>query len=269
MHTMWKGSISFGLVNVPVKMFAATENHDIKFRHLHAACGTPMKYARTCPTCEREIEWKELVKGYEVESGRFILMTDEDMEELKPTKSKSISILNFVDLSDIDPIYFQKSYYLAPDETGAKAYALLRQAMQETHKIAVARMIIRDSESLAVIRSYKEYLVLESIFYPDEVRNTTLLPEIPSPQVEEAEMKMATLLIENLTTEFNPEKYQDEYRIRILDAISRKSQGENFHTTTEPAPTQIADLMKALQASLDLAKEVEPKKRKRVSTLTT
>ncbi|MDB5083227.1 MAG: Ku protein [Bacilli bacterium] len=260
MHTMWRGSISFGLVNVPVKMYAATENHDVKFRSLHADCGTPMKYMRFCTSCNREIEWKELVKGYEVQPNRFVVMTPDELQALAPVKSRSISILDFVKLRDIDPIYFQKTYYLTPDETGTKAYTLLRKAMDETGRIAVAKIVMRETESLAVIRSYQNYLVMETIFYPDEVREVAGLPQLSETDVTGAEMDMATLLIDNLTTAFDPDKYLDEYRERILTAISNKSAGEEIQTPVEHETAQIADLMQALQASLDLAKQTDKEK---------
>ncbi|MGZ4135575.1 MAG: non-homologous end joining protein Ku, partial [Tumebacillaceae bacterium] len=166
MHTMWKGSISFGLVNIPVKMFAATEDKDIRFKYLHGECKTPVKNIRTCPTCDRQIEWSEVVKGYEYQPGQYVLMDDEEFEKIAPQRSKTIDILHFVDLKEIDPIYFNKSYYLSPEETGSKAYALLRKAMRDTGRIAVAKMILRSSQSLAVVRTYGDVLVMESIYYP-------------------------------------------------------------------------------------------------------
>jgi DNA end-binding protein Ku len=256
MHTMWKGSISFGLVNVPVKMFAATEDKDIKFKYLHQECGNPVKNIRTCPSCEKEIEWSEVVKGFEYQPGQYVLMKDEDFEKVAPQKSKTIDIMNFVDLEEIDPIYFNKSYYLAPEDTGSKAYALLRQAMSESGKIAVAKIIIRSSQQLAVLRTYGDVLVMESIFYPDEVRAVTQIPSVPqNVEVDEAEMRIATQLIESLTTEFDPAQYKDEYRERMLEAIQQKVEGEEVTTAAEPKRDQIHDLMAALQASLNVSRD--------------
>lgn len=255
MHTMWKGSISFGLVNIPVKMFAATEDKDIKFKNLHAECGNPVKNIRTCPHCKREIEWSEVTKGFEYQPGQFVLFSDEDMEKIAPQRTKTIDIQHFVDLQEIDPIYFNKSYYLAPEDTGSKAYALLRQAMRDTGKIAVAKMILRTAQTLGVLRTYGDVLVMESIFYPDEVRQVSQLPAIPGDiQVDENEMIVATKLIESLATEFKPENYKDEYRLALRDAIEQKIEGQEITTAAAPRQgDQIQDLMAALQASLNVA----------------
>jgi len=257
-HTMWKGSISFGLVNIPVKMFAATEDKDIKFRYLHAKCGTPVKQVRTCPHCEEEISWTDVVKGYEHQPGQFVIMKDEEFDRIAPQKSKSIDILNFVSLEEIDPIYFNKSYYLAPEDTGSKAYALLRKAMQDTGKIAVAKLIIRSTQMLAVLRTYENVLIMESIFYPDEVRSAAQLPSVAADiEVEANEMKVATQLIESLAVPFDPAAYTDEYRSALREAIDRKIEGEEITQAVEPKREQIHDLMKALQESLNVVRTGE------------
>ncbi|MBL0388572.1 Ku protein [Tumebacillus sp. ITR2] len=255
MHTMWKGSISFGLVNIPIKMFAATEDKDIKFRMLHEKCGTPVKNVRTCPHCEEELEWKEVVKGFEYQSGQFVIMSEEDMEKISPQRTKTIDILNFVSLTEIDPIYFNKSYYLAPEETGGKAYALLRQAMLDTGRIAVVKVIIRSAQMLAVLRVYDNVLVMESIYYPEEVRSTTQLPAIPAVgTVDENEMRVAKQLIESLATTFDPEQYRDEYRVALMEAIEQKVEGQEITTAQAPQRDQIQDLMAALQQSLNTSR---------------
>ncbi|TCP59280.1 DNA end-binding protein Ku [Tumebacillus sp. BK434] len=255
MHTMWKGSISFGLVNVPVKMFAATEDKDVKFRYLHSECNTPVKNIRTCPTCDREIEWGEVVKGYEYQSGQFIVFSDEEFEKIAPQNTKTIDIQSFVDLQDIDPIYFNKSYYLAPQDTGNKAYALLRRAIAETGKIAIAKMIIRSSQQLAVLRTFGDVIVMETIFYPEEVRAASQIPSVPTDvELDEREVNMAKQLIGSLVTEFVPEQYTNEYRAAILDVIQKKVEGEEITLAAEPKRDEIHDLMKALQASLNVTR---------------
>ncbi|MGZ4031929.1 MAG: non-homologous end joining protein Ku [Tumebacillaceae bacterium] len=261
MHTMWKGSISFGLVNIPVKMFAATEDKDIRFKYLHGECKTPVKNIRTCPTCDRQIEWSEVVKGYEYQPGQYVLMDDEEFEKIAPQRSKTIDILHFVDLKEIDPIYFNKSYYLSPEETGSKAYALLRKAMRDTGRIAVAKMILRSSQSLAVVRTYGDVLVMESIYYPDEVRGVSQLPAIPGDiAVDENELRVATQLIDSLAVPFDPEQYHDEYRTALQEAIERKIEGQEITTAAEPKSDQIHDLMAQLQASLNVTRR-EPAER--------
>ncbi|OEF99064.1 Ku protein [Vulcanibacillus modesticaldus] len=264
MHTMWKGSISFGLVNIPIKMYASTEEKDIKFRYLHRECRTPIKYVKTCPTCNREVKPEEIVKGYEFEPGRFVLIEDEDLESLKPNINKSIEILDFVKLSEIDPIYFNKSYYLSPQETGGKAYNLLRQAMIETGKIGIAKITIRSKQSLAVLRVYKNILVLETIFYPDEVRAIDLVPGVSQDiSFDQKELEMAKHLIDNLTAKFEPEKYTDDYRQALKELIQRKIEGEEIEVQKEVPKKNIIDLMQALQASID---QTEPPKKTKKGT---
>ena len=251
MHTMWKGSISFGLVNIPVKMFAATEDKDIRFRTLHRECHTPVKYEQHCPSCNRKITPDEIVKGYEYEPGRFVIIENSDLDTIRPEASKSIEIVDFVLLKDIDPIYYTKSYYLSPQETGGKAYNLLREAMNKTGRIAVARIVIRDKESLAVVRVYQNLLVLETIYYPDEVRDARQVPGLAeNTKVNDAELNMATQLIDSLTNEFNPGKYQNEYRDKLMELISRKAEGDEIVAMPEVHKTNVIDLMQALQASL-------------------
>lgn len=265
MHTMWKGSVSFGLVNIPVRMFAATEDRDVRFKYLHEECNTPVKYEKVCPTCNKKIKDEEIVRGYEYEPGKFVLVTDEDFSALEnEKKEKSIEILDFVQLSEIDPIYFDKTYYLSPRETGGKAYKLLRKAMSDTGKIAIAKIVIRNKESLAALRVYKDVLVLETIFYPDEVREISLVPDVPSDQeVVDKELDMAKKLIENLTETFDPKKYVNTYREDLLDLIRKKVEGQEIQTAPSAVQSNVVDIMEALQASL---KETQKKTKKKRST---
>lgn len=258
MHTMWKGSISFGLVNIPVKMFAATEDRDIRFKTLHKKCRTPVRNERVCPTCKEEIGPDDTVRGFEYEPGRFVIVEDKELEAISPPSAKAVEILDFVDLKEIDPIYFEKSYYLSPQEnTGGKAYGLLRQAMSETEKIAVARITIRDKQSLAVLRVLNNVLVLETIFFPDEVRAVSLIPGIPeSTAVSGKELNMAEQLIENLSARFEPGKYKDEYREALMELIRKKAEGEEIVTAPEAPQRNVIDLMAALQASLNKTEEL-------------
>lgn len=251
MHTMWKGSISFGLVNIPIKMFAATEDKDIRFRNIHKECHTPVKYEQVCPTCNKKVSPEDIVRGYEYEPGRFVIIEDKDLESITPEITKSIEIMDFVYLKDIDPIYFAKSYYLSPQDTGGKAYNLLREAMNKTEKIALARIAIREKESLAVVRVYKNLMVLATIYYPDEVRDVKQVPGIPeNVKLSEVELNMASQLIDQLTHEFEPEKYNNEYREKLLELIHKKVEGDEIVTGPKVQKTNVIDLMQALQASL-------------------
>lgn len=264
MHTMWKGAISFGMVNIPVRMFAATEDKDVHLNMLHRPCHTPVRYQRHCPVCQVVVPAEEIVKGYEVQPGQYVLIEDEDLARLAPQRNKNIEILDFVQLQEIDPIYFVKSYYLSPQETGGKAYALLRQAMEQTGKIAIAKVILRNKSSLAALRVYRNVLVLETILYPDEVRAVEQVPGIPDiGQVQEKELQLAIQLVEQLTAPFEPEKYTDDYRHALLDLIRQKQDG----AVAPPKPTvsaagQVIDLMEALKASLEAA-EKKPAKAKK------
>ncbi|MBN2909620.1 Ku protein [Polycladomyces sp. WAk] len=256
MHTIWKGAISFGLVNIPVKMYAATEGKKVPFRLLHKKCRTPLQYTRTCPYCQEEVSWADVVKGVEYADGKFVLMEKEELEAIAPENRKTIEILDFVDLREIDPIYFDRTYYLGPGDTGERAYTLLREAMEETGKIGVAQITIRSKQSLAVVRVYQNCLVMETIFYPDEVRSAALVPGVPEETaLPEKEMEMARQLIESLSTSFDPGKYRDDYREALQAAIEKKISGEEIVQAPEAEPEKVVDLMEALKASIEAAQK--------------
>lgn len=254
MHTVWKGSISFGLVNIPVKMFTATEDKDIRFKYIHKECHTPVKYKKTCPACNKDVGPEDIVRGFEYEPGRFVIMTEEDFQDIEIKSEKTVEIMDFVSLEEIDPIYFDKTYFLGPQETGGKAYTLLREALGSKKRIAVAKITIRDRESLAVIRVYNNVLILETIFYPDEVRDSKQVPGVPEGlQTTKAELDMAAQLIDNLTTEFSPQKYSDTYRERLLEKINAKVEGKEFVVKKETDKDNIVSLMEALKQSIQMS----------------
>lgn len=261
MHTIWKGAISFGLVNIPVKMFAATEDKDISMRYLHSKCGSPLSYVRKCPVCEEEVAWENIQKGYEYEKGKFVLIEKDELEQLKTEASREIKILDFVHLSEIDPIYFQKTYYLGPGDTGASAYSLLMKALSNSGKIGIAKVTMRSKTTLAAIRIVDNCIAMETIFYPDEIRAADHVPNLPDhADVAEKELQMAEMLIEQLTTPFDPGKYHDDYRTRLLELIESKVNGEEFKVAPEAPESNVVDLMAALQASLEQVKpKMEPK----------
>jgi DNA end-binding protein Ku len=261
---MWKGSISFGLVNIPVKMYAATEEKNIRFRYLHQKCKNPIQSVRTCPHCEQEVPWNEVVKGYEYADGKFVVMEKEELENLFPDANKAIEILDFVDLKEIDPIYFQKSYYLGGQDANHKAYALLREALRRTGKIGIAKITIRSKQTLGVLRVVDNCLVLESIFYPDEIRDSAQVPYVPEGEdLPQKELEMAEKLIENLTTQFDPSKYKDEYREKVQEAVEQKIHGQEVVVSPSPKPDKVVDLMAALQASLEATKPKKKTRRKK------
>ncbi|WP_245632911.1 non-homologous end joining protein Ku [Alicyclobacillus kakegawensis] len=250
---MWKGAVSFGLVNVPVRMFAATESKDIKFRYLHRECKTPIQYTRTCPHCDRPVEWNEIVRGYEYEPNKFVIFDEDDWKQVEKSRSHTIDIVGFVNLAEIDPVYYDKTYYLAPEAAGVKAYQLLQQAMRETGKVAVAKTVLRNSETLACVRVYGSVLVVETLFWPAEVRGTQELPNIDAqPAVSDQELSMAVMLINQLAEPFDPAKYTDERRETLLGMIEKKVQNQEvaIAPAAEEAETNIVDLMQALQESI-------------------
>ncbi|MEC2223198.1 MULTISPECIES: non-homologous end joining protein Ku [Heyndrickxia] len=257
MHTMWKGTISFGLVNIPIKLHAATEDKDIKLRSLHKKCHSPIRYEKVCPVCEEELDAKEIVKGYEIAKGKFVVLEEEELEELrKQTEEKAVEIMDFLDMREIDPVYFNRSYYMSPNEGGVKAYGLLRKALIESEKVGLARIVMRSKEQLAVIRVYENTLLMETIHYPDEVRKASDVPNVPQDdEVSKKEIETAILLIDQLTTSFEPEKYTDEYRSNLMALIESKRTGKKLVTAKVKEPeNNVTDLMAALQASIDRAK---------------
>lgn len=263
MRSLWNGSISFGLVNVPVKMFAATEDKDVHFRTLHKECHTPIQYRKFCPTCEKEVGPDELIKGFEYEKGRFVIISDEDLQGLAVAQTRAIEIVDFVNLPEIDPIFYYKTYYLSPGETGQKAYWLLRRAMEDTGKIAIAKIVLRDKQHLAAVRVLPDCLSLSMMFYPDEIRSTAELAQGQSIALHENEVRMATQLIESLTAPFAAEKYTDEYRAQLLQLVEARVEGASVAVPESPRHNKVVDLMEALKASLELVEKTKSEKQAR------
>ncbi|MBM7692497.1 DNA end-binding protein Ku [Peribacillus deserti] len=257
MHTIWKGSISFGLVNIPIRLHSATEDKDISLRTLHKECHTPIKYEKVCPVCNKQVEKEELVKAYEYTKGKFVVVDDKELEELKKAnETKAVEIVDFVKIEEIDPIYFMKSYYLSPNEGGVKAYTLLRKALQESQKVGIAKIVIRSKEQLAVVRVFENTLLMETIYFPDEVRSAGDVPNVPAEEdISKRELDTAIMLIDQLTTEFEPGKYHDAYRTALMELIESKKNGKTVTPKERDVPeSNVMDLMAALQASIDKTK---------------
>lgn len=255
MRTLWKGAIRFGLVHVPIRVYPATESKGIRFRHLHRECKTPIRYVRWCPSCGREVAQEEIASGYEHQKGQFVVLEDEDFERLPAAEAKVIDILDFIDLAEIDPIYYDKTYYLEPGDGGGRPYALLRRAMLEMGRVAVGRVTIRTKQSLAAIRVFdRTLLVLETMYWPDEIRSYAGLGGLgPEPSFHENETRMADMLVGSLSATFNPAKYTDEYREALRQAIQAKVEGRQIYTYREPETAKVIDLMEALRASVEAA----------------
>jgi DNA end-binding protein Ku len=262
MRSIWRGAISFGMVTIPVKLYTATEQKDIHFRLLHKTDGAPIEEKRFCTADGKEVAWDDLVRGYEVSKGEYIILDPEEIEEVKPESASTIEIGDFVELTEIDPIYFEKSYFLEPTDVGAKPFSLLKRALEETERIAVARVVIRTKERLATIRTYDDTLILETMFWPDEIRSTGALdlPEGAESKVRPKELEMARSLVENLSERFDPSAYKDEYRVALEALIERKMRGEERNVKRRKPEAKVIDLMEALQASVEQSKKSGGKK---------
>jgi len=253
---IWSGAISFGLVNVPVKLYSAVSPKDVRFHQLDSKTNSRIKQKRVSAATGEEVPYDDIIKGYELGPDTYVPISPQELETLDPKVTKSIDIEDFVDLDQIDPLFYERPYYLVPDKGGAKPYALLRAAMQETNKVGIARMVLRTKQYLAAVRAKDKALVLETMYFADEVVSDDEL-DLPGDEVDvsEREEKMARQLIDSLTTDFEPEKYRDEYRERVLELIEQKASGQEVvvEESTEE-PTKVVDLMAALEASLAAAK---------------
>ncbi|HEX2468370.1 MAG TPA: Ku protein [Solirubrobacterales bacterium] len=258
-RAIWSGSISFGLLNVPVKLYSAVSKKNVSFRELRAEDGSRIRHKRVAEADGEEVPYEEIVKGYEIAPEQYVVLTREELEELDPKKTRAIEIQDFVDLDEIDPIYFDHPYYLGPDKGAEKAYALLVKAMKESNKVAIARFVLRNKENLAAIRAMDDVLTMATMRFADEVVSPKELEEVSSENGEEPkkqELEMAKQLIESLAGDFDPSKYEDEYRNELLDLIERKAKGEKVVSAVseEPEPTKAPDLMAALEESLAAVK---------------
>jgi DNA end-binding protein Ku len=264
-RSIWRGAISFGLVNVPVKLYSAVSKKTVRFNQLHDADGVRIQQKRFCPKDGEEVPYEHIVKGYEISPDRYVIITPEELEGLDPKKTRTIDIEDFVDLDEIDPLYYEHPYYLVPDTGASKAYKLLLTALTESNKVAIARVVIRSKEYLTAIRPADGVLTMETMLFADELVPPDELEELPDPDVEatEREVDMARQLIESLSTAFEPTKYRDEYRERVLDLIERKAEGQEVSIQPpSEEPAKVPDLMAALEASLAEAKGRKPAKAK-------
>jgi DNA end-binding protein Ku len=267
-RAIWSGAISFGLVNIPVKLYSAVSKKTVRFHQIDAESGGRVRQKRVGPDGE-EIAYEQIVKGYEIGPDRYVTISPEELEALEPQKTRTIDIEDFVDLEQIDPIFYDHPYYLAPDTGASKAYRLLVDAMEDSGKVAVARVVLRSKEHLVAIRPRDGALAMETMLFADEVIPADSLEELAAGdgdvQTSDRELAMANQLIDSLASDFEPGKYRDEYRERVLDLIERKAQGETIVIEEpEAEPEKVPDLMAALEASIATAKK--PAKKKSAST---
>src|SRR5215469_3838577 len=254
---IWKGAITFGMISIPVKLYGATESKDLAFNTLHKSCKSRLKQKRWCPVDDREVFQDEVVRAYEFTKDQYIEVTDEDLEALPVPSKHTIELTAFVKSSEIDPVYFERTYYLEADQVGAKPYALLMRALKTKQVAAVAKVALRNRESLCVLRASDNALMLETLYYPDEIR-TAELPAEPEVLVSPQELNMALTLVEMLEEPFDPKKYHDEYRVALLEMIEAKANGKEVVALPEAPLPKTVDLMAALKASLEAAKKGKP-----------
>jgi DNA end-binding protein Ku len=249
-------------VNVPVKLYSAVSKKTVRFNQLHEKDNSRIQLKRFCADEDKEVPYEEIVKGYEISPDRYVVITPEELERLDPVKTRTIDIEDFVDLDEIDPLFYEHPYYLAPDTGASKPYKLLLEALKATNKVAIARVVIRSKEYLTAIRPAGDVLTMETMLFADELIDPGDIDELPDEDVNatDREVEMAQQLIESLATDFEPSKYKDEYRERVLELIERKAAGQEVAMPAEPeAPAAVPDLMAALEASLAAAKGTKAK----------
>lgn len=268
-RAIWSGSIGFGMVNIPVKLFGATESKDISFNLLHATCGTRLKQLRWCPTHEQEVPWSETVRGYAYAKDQFVTLTDEDFEKLPLPSKHTIELSAFVKEDEIDPVYYERSYYLEPDAKNEKAYALLLRALEEKSLTGIATITMRKKEQLCSIRGQDGTLMLETLFYPDEVQLEREV-DLSKVKIDNRELDMAFALIDLLKKPFDPAEYKDHYREALAEVIDAKLEGKDVVTSPPPRDTKVIDLADALARSVAAARKggaaaAAPKGRRRTA----
>jgi len=266
MRAIWKGSISFSLINIPISLYPATRREELKFRLLRASDLSPVNYKRVAEADGREVPWDQIVKGYEYEKGRFVVLKDEDFKRADIEATQSVDLMDFVELEEIDPIFFDKPYYLEPEKRGEKAYALLREALKKSGKVGIAKVIIKTRQHLAAVKPEKNLLVLELMHFAEEIIDTAELKIPAAPNLGAKELEMATDLVGKMSNPWEPSKYRDEYRHALLETVHEKvaSGGKTPAARGTPKkPTNVVDLVSVLQESLAHAgKTAAPARRK-------
>ena len=254
MRAIWKGAVSFGLVSVPVKLYSATESHDVSFRQVHAKDGGRIRYQRVCSIDGEEVPYADIAKGYETEDGEMVILDDDDMAELPSTSSREIAVEKFVPSDQIDPMLFEKSYYLEPEKSGAKPYALLRQALIDADRMAVVTVALRQRTTIAVLRVRDDVIVLQTMMWPDEIRTPDF--SIETGEVKDAEVKMATMLVDTLAGDFDASEFEDDYAAAVEMMVKAKIEGGEMKRTPTSTKSsgEVVDLLAALQRSVDAAK---------------
>ncbi|HEX6349848.1 MAG TPA: Ku protein [Candidatus Dormibacteraeota bacterium] len=260
-RSMWKGVITFGMVSIPVRLYVATDSQGISFRQLCAEHLSPIKYKRWCAEGDHEVSYDDIVKGYEVSSDNYVVIEDKDLDNLPLPTAHAIEITEFVEQNEINGgLYFKSAYYMEPEEVGKKPYALLKQALEETKKVAVAKIAFRDREHLAALSPLDGHMLMNTLHWPDEIRSVEGIKGVDgSAKVSDRELQMAKTLVESLADTFDPERYQDNYKEALMQVVQAKVEGQETVTAPEPeAAPRVMDLMEALKASVEAAKKSKP-----------
>ncbi len=252
-RALWKGAVSFGMVTIPIKLYTATEEKDIAFNMLHKKDHVRIRLQRYCPDDDQVLDMSEIVKGYEIAPDQYVVMEPDDFDKVPVNTTHTIEITDFVPDEQIDPIYYQKTYFIEPDKVGMKPFALLREVLKDSKLVALAKVTLRQKEQLCTLRVYGDVIALETMFYADEIRSAEDLDAPDDVIINERELKMAKSLVEMLTGDFEPEKYKDNYRDALLEMIEQKSEGQEIKRPA-PAPGKVTDLMEALRASVEAAR---------------
>lgn len=257
--TVWKGYLSFGLLSIPIRLFAAARSERISFNQLHRQCHSRIRQLTFCPACDRKVEREEIVKGYEYEKDRYLLVNDEDMEKIAPASAQTMDILEFVKVQEIPSLYFDTSYYIVPEPPGKKAYYLLLESMRASGYAALAKVTMHQRENLVMIQPYGEGLTLHTMYYADEVRQAAEYGQPAGVEVKPQEVQLAQQLVESLAAHFEPQKYRDQYQDRLKEMLDRKRQGQEVAAPQAPRIAPVVDLMEALQKSLAATPKKPPR----------
>jgi DNA end-binding protein Ku len=258
-RAIWKGAINFGLVTIPVGLYTATDNKTPKFKQLRKTDHSPIRYKRVAEADGQEVVWDEIVKGYEFEKDRYVVFTDEELASAHPDGNKLVDVVQFVNESEIDPMMYKSTYYLAPEQTGIKAYRILEQALSDKGRVGIAKVSIREKQQLATLRAKDGVIVMETMFWPDELRNAEFEELDKEVGIRDEEVEMAATIIDNLTKPFEEDDYVDPTREVIEQLAEKKVAGEEIVATASPEPTKVVDLLDALKASVEATKEKQAK----------
>jgi DNA end-binding protein Ku len=272
MRALWKGAITFGLITIPVRLYSAVQEKSLKFHMLHDEDQGRIKYKRECAKCGKEVSWDDIVKGYEYSKDHYVIFTEDELDALDIDSIHAIDVVSFVPLQDIDPIYFNKTYYVAPEPSGLKAYKLLAEALEAEGQVGIAKVALREKEQLATVRLKDDVFVLETMHWPDEIREPEFEELDKKVSVRDAEVKMARQLVQQLSSDFQPGEFQDDYRAALEALVEKKVEGQEITVAAAPSeePTKVVDLMEALKASVAEAKKnkkapAKPARRKAAS----